>query len=476
MTLSFHKNERDYQDKYEPCVLMGATKAATGVPDTLVTYHGIGGCRMTMEHLRMDNVPDGLFVPIISTAPDQSSVIYGGADKLERGLEQTLSDAKRRKINLKLIWLFTSCATSIVGDDILSAARKIEERENIKVIPIDTPGFLGGDKTGHELVYTALVENYAKYDAKKNSNSINILGPQLIGSKYWPWDYQEIVRLMEGADIHANVTFCYKSTLDNYNSFGAAVSNYNLSGESFDEFADLSSRYNVEMWGDDLVYPIGIANTEEWYLKIAERFGNIEKAKKLMKEDMNRVMKRIKGDYNSSWFLSDISGKHIGILGNAKYAASLARCLYYDFNCYPVVVGLWGETPASIENAKRILSEMDAYCDIDVYENPTFFEYGNAIKKAEVDFAIGTRYDMRLVRGIGIPHISLGQNYFLNNFSFIPWPTFGIKGVLGLMTELARLIEENIKYEEDGWIANSFIAPLGHKESGSEVVKKCHRG
>lgn len=476
MSFAVHEKARDYADKYNVCVLMGAAKAATGVPDTMVINHGIGGCRMAMEHLRSDNVPDGLFTPIISTAPDQASVIYGGGKKLDVTLERAAADAKKRKTPLKLLWIFTSCATSMIGDDIVSAAKKFEEKHGIKVIPIDTPGFLGGEQKGHEKVFCALVENFARKDTPKSPHALNILAPHLIGSKFWPWDHQEMVRMLEAAGIDVNITFAYKTPVEKYGAFGAAAANYNLSGEEYKEFSALSSEYGVDMWGDDLVYPIGIANTEEWYLKIAERFGDVEKAKVRMKEDMRRVEKRIRGDYNASWFLSDISGRHIGILGEAKHAASLARCMFYDFNCYPVAVGLCGETQAAIDNGKKILESLKPYCDIEVYEDPTFFEWGNALKKAEVDFAIGSRYDLRLVKGIGIPHVSFGKNYFFNNYNFIPWPSFGIQGVLTIMTELAKFYEEDLKHEVAGYQANSFIEPVG----GTSVQfhgsgKKCRK-
>lgn len=477
MSIVVHEKMRDYTDKYNVCVLMGAAKAATGVPDTMVINHGVGGCRMAMEHLRSDNVPDGLFVPIISTAPDQSSVIYGGGKKLDITLEHAVVEAKKRKTPLKAMWIFTSCATSMIGDDINSAAKKIEDKYGIKVIPLDTPGFLGGEQKGHEKVFCALVDNFAKKDIPKNPNAINIIAPHLIGSKFWPWDHQEMVRLLGKADIDVNITFSYKTPVEKYENFGAACANYNLSGEDFKDFKSLSSEYGVEMWGEDLVYPIGIANTEEWYLKIAGKFGNVEKAKAQMKEDMQRVQKRIRGDYNASWFLSDISGRHIGILGEAKYAASLARCMFYDFNCYPVVVGLCGETREAIDSGKKILEELKPYCDIEIYEDPTFFEYGNALKKADVDFAIGSRYDLRLVRGIGIPHISFGKNYFFNNYNFIPWPSFGITGMLTMMTELGKFYEEEIKHEFDGYKANSFIEPIGWSNMNPQgkggKCKKC---
>ncbi len=476
MSLAVHEKARDYADKYNVCVLMGAAKSATGVPDTMVINHGVGGCRMAMEHLRSDNVPDGLFTQIISTAPDQASVIHGGGKKLAVTLEHAVEEAKKRKSPLKAMWILTSCATSMIGDDIISAGKNIEDKYGIKVIPLDTPGFLGGEQKGHEKVYCALVEAFARKNVPKKPNAINLVGPHLIGSKFWPWDHQEMVRLLAAAGVDVNLTFSYKTPVESYATFGAAAANYNLSGEEFKEFAALSAEHNVEMWGDDLVYPIGIANTEEWYLKIAGRFGDVEKAKTAMKADMARVQKRIRGDYNASWFLSDISGRHIGILGEAKYAASLARCMFYDFNCYPVVVGLNGETTAAIDAGKKILEPLAQYCDIEVLEDPTFFEYGNALKKADVDFAIGSRYDLRLVRGMGIPHVSFGKNYFFNNYNFIPWPSFGITGMLTLMTELGKFYEEEIKHEFAGYRANSFIEPVDGPSAPSEGAgKRCRK-
>ncbi|TAK34023.1 MAG: hypothetical protein EPO21_11015 [Chloroflexota bacterium] len=453
--------QRAYEDRYQPCQLMGATTAATAIADSVVSYHGPGGCRMTIEHLRSDNVPDGIYTMVLSSGVDQGDVIHGGTNKLRQMLQETaVQMATRHKA--KIIWLVTACAASIIGDDIEMAAQQAEKKTGLKVIPIDTPGFGGGFTKGFQKVYRALLDHFVEAPGPgSQSNVLNLIGPHLIGSKNWPWDYREMMRLMESADIRPNLVLTHKTKVDDVRDhFLEAAANYVLTPEELPDFEEKCDELGIPNWGQELVLPIGMANTEEWYLEIARRFGDEGKAKRQLKEDMDLLRSRLKWDYNASWVMHDLSGKHVAVIGQAGYAAAMARCLLYDFNLRPVLIGLLGESPRAIAAGRKLLSEVESLAHPQIMENPTFFEWGTAVRDSVADFVVGMKQDRVLTEGMKVPHLPLGGFYFLNQFNFIPWPYLGVRGVLGLLTELSKVMED-VKHEKDSWRALSYIKPRG---------------
>ena len=453
-----HQSERSYDDRFQPCMLMGAGMAATAIKDSLVTYHGPGGCRMSLEHLRSDNIPNGLFNMILYSGDDQSDVIFGGEAKLKRMLEETVP-RMAFKHRAKLIWLLTACGASIIGDDIHGIAQEAEKKTGLKIIPVDTPGFAGGYSQGMQKVYTALLDRFVSsdQDCHRTEGVVNIVGPHLLGSKNWPWDYPEMIRMMNGAGITTNIVLTHKTDVNELNAkFMQAEANYILTSEELPDFEGKCQDLGIENWGNDLVLPIGIANTEEWMVAMATRFGNLKMARTQLEQDMKVLHDRTFMDYNSSWLLHDINGKHVAIYGNANWAAAMARFFLYDLNAKPVVIGLLGESTRAIEYAKKQLADVESSFHPQILKNPTFFEWGNALRDSDVDFSVGMKQDKVLTEGLGIPHISLGGFYFLNQWNMVPWPYFGIRGVLGLLSEIAKAVAD-VKNEKDSWKKLSYI-------------------
>lgn len=441
------------QDKFELGVLDGFVLAATSVRDSVVVYHGPRGCSMTLEHIRGDNCPDGCNVPIVSTSVEEGEVIHGDSGKMKAALRKGADVAQKR--GLRFAWFVDNCATSMIADDMDGVAGSVAEEAGIPIIVADTPRFLGGPCRGGQMASALFLEQFASPTTK--NGSLNLLGPHFMGSKSWPWDVREMLRLLQAAEVPVNTTLTFLNTVEDGEGFGRAQAAYPLFNEDVSpELAGQLDRLGVETWGSDLPLPIGITNTEEWYIALAERFGNVEKAKEQLHADMERVKSRLRGDYNASWVFHDISSKQVGIYGTAPFATALARSLYYDFNAVPRVVALIAETEGAFQRSLNLLADMGKYVDVEVLQNPTYFEYGNALKRASVDFAIGQAQDHILVEGLDIPQISLGGLGFMNNYSFVPWPQYGILGTLQLLSELARALEAH-KYEKEGWKALSFI-------------------
>lgn len=433
--------EKQYKDLMKPGSFVGSTLTASGIKNALIIFHGISGCNIEAVHFRSDQIPGGSYVPIIPTGLNEADCIQGGNEKLLSTLRDSINQAIARNKPPEIVFVLTSDATSIVGDDIKTAAKVVEEETGVKIIALDTPGFAGGLVHGTDIALSELLHSFSINNSDKN-NSINLISPHLMGSKNWTNDTDEIIRLLEGAGIQVNLNMSRKLDLKDISRFAESKFNYILSSEELVNFEKICSDLNSEIIKEILPLPVGIANTEEWLLAFAKKYGNVKKAKETLIKDQKFIQKQLRFNYNFSWMSTLMHGKKCGILAHAKFGASLARCLLWDFGIIPKVIGLIAETDRAIEEAIELLKPIENQAEFTVLINPSYFDYGNCLKQSEVDFAIGSIHDKPLCVGHKIPHLSLCGFNFFNQYNFIPYPNFGIKGTLGLLTELSALMEE----------------------------------
>jgi len=443
--MKIYPQEEFYQDRLQSCAEAGAALAATGVKDSAVVIHGPTGCNIMTTHIRTEHIPTGSFVPIVSSGLHPSDYIFGGSSKLEKTLKKLANDRTSKRP--RLLWAISSCGTSIIGDDIHGIATKVEKEIGIPVIAVDAPGFKGGFNKGAELVFCALMDKFVG-EKSEQREGINIIGPYLMGSKNWPNDLLEIKRLLEACDVKVNTILTHETTIEDLSSFGRAEANYVMTYEDMPEFMKRCEKLNIPCIGHEDVIPLGVYNTKQWYLKIAKRFGDEEKAKLQLKTDMEEVRKILRYNFNASWLLNAFSGKDCALLGYTPFAVSMARFLFYDLNVRPRIIALLAETPQALKKAKTLLEEMAEFLEFEIMENPSYLQYRDKITEIEPDFVIGQRPDAHLAKEIKIPHLSLGGWYFFNQFNFTPNPYVGIRGVLTLLSELGYLMKEMFQYPE----------------------------
>lgn len=445
----------EYEDRFYPGPMVGTELAIAGVKGAYTILHMIEGCASMVNFLRTDQIPDGCYSPVLETGLQTNDVVMGGNEGLiEAALRQAFSSPRT-----EIAFVLSNCATSIIADDMKGAARRSVKSQGKPVVAIDTAGFLGGMVTGVDSVLTPLARMYAA--TTPDRAGLNLVAPFLMGSKNWPNDLEEMGRLLAAADVPVQVTLTHNTSLPDLERIGWAEANYVLCGDPLPEFDQHCQSIGLPRWGSDLVLPLGMHNTEEWYLEIASRFGNVEKAKAQLRNDWARVRRILGLNYNASWALIGFSNKRVGVLGFAPFAAALARSLFYDFNMRPKVVGLVAETRGGLDAAIKLLEPMSSLLDFEVLENPSYLLYGERLQEAEVVMSIGQAQDRQLSEGLSIPHLALGGFYFFNQFNFVPWPYFGVLGVLNLVSELWKLTDE-VLTDKEPWRSHHF-RPRGEK-------------
>lgn len=443
--------ETKMRDKFQPGAFIGTIFVAGGILDGAVVYHGVSGCNAMAQHFRGDLVPNGGYVPVIPTGFLETETIMGGASKLERTLKALAFGEPKPLMSQRpsCVWICLSDAPAVGGDDIEGVAKRMTEKTGLKILPVDNPGFKGGVVRGAELALLKILDEVVEPSAAPKAG-INLIAPFLLGSANWPFDIDYLVELLEAADVKVNLVLSRNLTFADLKRFSQAEANYLLTYEEMPDFVRRSAEIGVPTWEEPLPLPYGVGNTEEWYLALAERFGDVEKARQRLLREMGEVQRTLHRNYNFSWMASFLSDKYAAVCGPAPFAAAITRYLFHDLNIRVKVVGLWSETPQGIQQAEAVLEPLSDCLDFTVLEDPTYYQLGEAVREANVDFVIGSMQDKPLFKGMGFAHLNLAGFYYFNNYNFVPWPLAGVKGSLRLFSEVCRVAEDAF-YETRAW-------------------------
>lgn len=426
------------EDRYEPCLWHGANLAACGVKGAVIAGHGHTGCMAVAAQLRTDQIVDGTFVRLQPSGLSETDVIMGGEKKFKDVLEDITSRQKKPSV----VFSLCTCAPSMVGDDIEAISKEMSLASGVDIIALDTAGFKGGYVKGGDLVFSSLLKKYAKADLPKDPMAVNLIGPYMSGSNNWRWDLDEVKRLLEALGAKVNCVMTSNTDLNDIRGFARAKYNLYLTSEQLRLTGAASQKFGIEEFGQELPVPVGLYNTEVWFKEVARKLGAEKEAEKVLSDDIVRVSQILRANYNASWILQALSNCHVAIAGPASFAASLARYFYYDLNCPPTLVALYGETAEALRRGCAIVEEIRNELGTVVLENPLYIDIAERLIADPPEFYVGSAQDKAMALGLDLAHLSLSGFYFWNNFSFIPYPIIGYRGSLHLLTHVARTLNE----------------------------------
>jgi nitrogenase molybdenum-iron protein alpha/beta subunit len=442
--------KRIYKDMFQPSANMGAVLALSGIKGVYIIYHGAPGCNTIAGHVRTDQVLLGAYTGLLLTGPRHDHIVMGTSiDRLRQALKFVKATLRRRP---SLVAIVNADATALIGDDIVGAAKAFESETGIPSLAIDSPGMKGWDIVGYDIVYKELLARFAKKEGvHKREDAVNIICPYELWSHNWIFDFEEIVNLLKKVGIRINCVLTKNTAIEDIKNFASAKLNIMLTPEELPLFTKESEKLGVYNFGESLSLPYGVCNSEEWLIALGEEMGVVENCQKVLKEGADRVKSILGLNYSFTWQANLMMQKRAAVIGRAGFATAMARCLYYDFDTYPVVIALQAATPQAFEISKRLLDPIirDGV-EIKILENPTYLEFAKAVKEGEIDFAIGSRLDKQLIEGMRIPHLSLGSAYYFMSYRYIPYPYVGYDGMLYLSQELAHVVHEMF-LEKEKW-------------------------
>ena len=326
----------------------------------------------------------------------EEEVIFGA----ERKLKETIIMADQ-KHHPKCIWIFTSCASGIMGDDIGGVVKEVQPGVGAIIVPIHCEAFRSRlSQWGHDATAHAILKYLVRKPEKKRNNMINIGSPVMV----WWTNRRYLTSLLARVGIECNYVPDY-STTENFQILSEAAASVHLCRTwSSYLFEGLEQEYGVPYILQD-TEPFGIARTELWLRKLAQVVGTEEEMEKVIEEERAAVMPRVEA------LREQLQGLRVFISGGQMRTYHVPHILVDDFGMELVGINPYEFDDGSIpelENLLRLTGNKDFM--VDVSDNQTL-QMANYLRKLDVDLFLGERGTVGYIFKHSTPGMRVGCTF-----------------------------------------------------------------
>lgn len=135
--------------------------------ETLSSYEG-------RDHTRMG----------FTTGITTNDVIFGGDKRLSESIDYIVEHYRP-----EAVFVYSTCVTALVGDNIDVTCKEGGERHGIPVVPVHAPGFVGGKNLGSRLAGEAVLEHLVGTREPEVSTpyDINLIGDYNVTGDMWQY-------------------------------------------------------------------------------------------------------------------------------------------------------------------------------------------------------------------------------------------------------------------------------------------------
>jgi nitrogenase molybdenum-iron protein alpha chain len=275
------------------CILALNAQRLLSIRDSVLLFHSPIGCAAGMHgsHELFQHIPveqgrpaDLDFFHAVSTNLTEKDVVYGGFDKLIAALKEA-----DRRYSPKAIFVVTSCASGIIGDDLEGAVSAAQPHVRAKIVPCHTEGFRSRvTQTGYDAFWHAVLKYLVKKDLPKQKDLVNVTN---MFSYTW-MDKIEISRLLGKLGLRVNFVPEF-ATVEDLEIMGSAA----VTAPICPTFADylmrgLSEHFGVPFFKDPI--PFGVRKTDDWLRQIAKFTDKEKEVEELIKEEHLTYMPKVK--------------------------------------------------------------------------------------------------------------------------------------------------------------------------------------
>jgi nitrogenase molybdenum-iron protein alpha/beta subunit len=198
------------------CTLTGALSVTTHVRDTVSIIHGPKGCahhNFSLFHATLLDNEQAALPDLVSSALDESDIIFGGEDALARSIQSVCTQ------DVSAVFVLSTCIVATIGDDVEAVCGRDWP---VPVIPVPTAGFLGG--TFQDGVNNALIALAEFSEPSPICQCVNIIGEKNLEYEVEE-NYAEVVRLLTLLGLPVGIRFVHDLALDDIQVLGAAQLN-----------------------------------------------------------------------------------------------------------------------------------------------------------------------------------------------------------------------------------------------------------
>lgn len=335
-------------------------------------------------------------VNLLSTNLEEKDMVCGGGDKLESAIR----DAYVR-FRPKAIFVTSSCASGIIGDDVSGITDELEEELGIPVVYVSCEGFKSKIwATGFDSAFHVIVRKIVKPPVRKKKDLINVIN-------FWGSDIFTDLFARIGLRPNYIVPF---STIDQLKKISEAAATVQVCSTLGTYLAAaLEQEYGVPELKSPPAY--GLKGTDEFFRELGRLTGKEREVEILIKQERERISEELEE------LRGKLKGKRVYVSAGAAHGHSLIALLR-DLGIEVVGAGIFHHDPCydnGDERSDALKYVVDTYGDIKNFSvcNKQVFELVNVLNKLKPDVLV-VRHGGLSVWGanLGIPTLLIGDEQF----------------------------------------------------------------
>lgn len=386
----------------------------------------------------------------ICTNIQEKDTVYGGMEKLRKALREAY-----KRQNPSVIFITTSCASGIIGDDVESVADEMEEELGVPIVPIACEGFKSKVwSTGFDATFHGILKKIVREPKERKKDVVNIFNFE---------GTDTFTPLLAKLGLKTN----YVVPLATYEEL-ASLSEATCSAQICETLATYISHGLEEKFGVPEVKapaPYGINWTDEWLREIARLTEKTDVVESVIESEHAKIADELKE------LKERFEGKSVYILAGDAYTYNLSN-LVKDLGLKIAgVTALHHDQKADSGEVNILEKLVESAGDIQNFNvcNKQPYEVVKIIKKINPDYLI-VRHQGLTVLGykLGIPTIFEGDaNY-----------SIGYDGVIRLGNRLweaylTRKFNENVaahsEFPYTDWWMNEVDDPFYFEKGGKKA-------
>lgn len=292
------------------CAFDSAMITLVPITDAAHVVHGPSGCAASIWGSYSSLSSGSMLYKIrFSSDIDENDIIFGGAKKLYKGILEL-----QRRYKPAAVFVYSTCITALIGDDIEGVCKDATEKTGIPTIPVHCPGFIGNQNLGNRVAGEAMLEHVigtAQPDIT-TPYDINLIGEYNIAGAIW-----NVLPLLEklGIRVLAKITgdAVYKEVCYAH----CAKLNVILSSKALINMAKrMEKQYGIP-YIEESIY--GLEQINECLRNIAAKLGHSdlqERTEKLIAEETAALEEKL------ALFITRLQGKRV-ILSTGSFKSWL---------------------------------------------------------------------------------------------------------------------------------------------------------
>lgn len=165
------------------CAFDGAKIALQPIVDVAHLVHGPIACEgNSWDNRHSASSGATTYRTGFTTDINEFDVVYGGEKRLFKAIREIVE-----KVNPPAVFVYQTCVTAMIGDDVEAVCKRAAEKFGTPVIPVDSPGFAGPKNLGNKLGAEALLDHVIGTVEPELTTpyDINIIGEYNLSGELW---------------------------------------------------------------------------------------------------------------------------------------------------------------------------------------------------------------------------------------------------------------------------------------------------